>query len=103
MKYKDLMQELKSLGTEQNRKTYKRHGVQDELYGVSYARSLRVRTTSPTPDRQMISCSAQAMIQKSCVLSSKHHRNGGHRLRTLMLLAVKRLRDKSSVWSSQRS
>jgi len=37
MNYKDLMQELKSLGTEQNRKTYKRHGVQDELYGVSYA------------------------------------------------------------------
>jgi 3-methyladenine DNA glycosylase AlkD len=37
MNYKDLMQELKALGTEQNRKTYKRHGVQDELYGVSYA------------------------------------------------------------------
>ena len=37
MNDKDLMQELKSLGTEQNRKTYKRHGVQDELYGVSYA------------------------------------------------------------------
>ena len=37
MNYKDLMQELKSFGTEQNRKTYKRHGVQDELYGVSYA------------------------------------------------------------------
>jgi 3-methyladenine DNA glycosylase AlkD len=35
--YKSLMQELKSLGTEQNRKTYKRHGVQDEIYGVSYA------------------------------------------------------------------
>jgi 3-methyladenine DNA glycosylase AlkD len=37
MTYKELMQELKSAGTEQNRKTYKRHGVQDELYGVSYA------------------------------------------------------------------
>lgn len=37
MNYKDLIQELKSLGTEQNRKTYKRHGVQGELYGVSYA------------------------------------------------------------------
>jgi 3-methyladenine DNA glycosylase AlkD len=37
MNYKDLMRELESLGTEQNRKTYKRHGVQDELYGVSYA------------------------------------------------------------------
>jgi len=37
MTYKDLMQELKSFGTEQTRKTLKRHGVQDELYGVSYA------------------------------------------------------------------
>jgi len=37
MNYKDLMQELKSFGTEQTRKTLKRHGVQDELYGVSYA------------------------------------------------------------------
>jgi 3-methyladenine DNA glycosylase AlkD len=37
MNYEDLMRELKSFGTEQNRKTYKRHGVQDELYGVSYA------------------------------------------------------------------
>jgi len=37
MNYEDLMQELKSFGTEQTRKTLKRHGVQDELYGVSYA------------------------------------------------------------------
>src|SRR5712664_3214259 len=37
MNFKDLMQELKSFGTEQTRKTLKRHGVQDELYGVSYA------------------------------------------------------------------
>ena len=37
MNYEDLMQELKSFGTEQTRKTLKRHGIQDELYGVSYA------------------------------------------------------------------
>ena len=37
MNYKDLMQELKTLGTEPYRKTYKRHGVQGEVYGVSYA------------------------------------------------------------------
>src|SRR5262245_17052181 len=37
MNYKELMQELKSLGSEQTRKTYKRHGVQGEIYGVSYA------------------------------------------------------------------
>ncbi len=37
MNYKDLMHELKSLGSEQFRKTYKRHGVQGELFGVSSA------------------------------------------------------------------
>src|SRR5262245_6863102 len=37
MNYKDLMQELQSLGTEQTRKTLKRHGVEGEMYGVSYA------------------------------------------------------------------
>jgi 3-methyladenine DNA glycosylase AlkD len=37
MTYKELMHELKSLGSEQTRKTYKRHGVQGDLFGVSYA------------------------------------------------------------------
>ena len=37
MIYKDLMQELKALGSEQFCKTFRRHGVQGELYGVSYA------------------------------------------------------------------
>jgi 3-methyladenine DNA glycosylase AlkD len=37
MTYKDLMQELKSSGSEQTRKTYRRHGIQGEMYGVSYA------------------------------------------------------------------
>jgi 3-methyladenine DNA glycosylase AlkD len=32
-----VLDELKTLGTEQNRKIYRRHGVRDELYGVSYA------------------------------------------------------------------
>ena len=31
MLYKDLMQELKSLGSEQYCKTYRRHGVQGEI------------------------------------------------------------------------
>jgi 3-methyladenine DNA glycosylase AlkD len=37
MTFKDLMQPLKSLGRDQYRKTYKRHGAQGEIYGVSYA------------------------------------------------------------------
>jgi 3-methyladenine DNA glycosylase AlkD len=37
MNVKQALQELSRLGTEQNRKTYRRHGVQGELYGVSFA------------------------------------------------------------------
>jgi len=37
MNYKDLMKELESLGSEQFRKTFRRHGVKGELFGVSYA------------------------------------------------------------------
>jgi len=33
----DVLRELESLGSEQTRKTYRRHGVRDELFGVSYA------------------------------------------------------------------
>lgn len=34
---KEVLQELEALGSEQTRKTYKRHGVGDKQYGVSYA------------------------------------------------------------------
>ena len=37
MTTKSILKELKSFGTEQNRKIYRRHGVSDELFGVSYA------------------------------------------------------------------
>jgi 3-methyladenine DNA glycosylase AlkD len=37
MKAKDLITELESLGNEQTRKTYKRHGVIGKAFGVSYA------------------------------------------------------------------
>lgn len=33
----DVLQELEALGTEQNRKIYRRHGVGENQYGVSYA------------------------------------------------------------------
>lgn len=36
MTTKDLLQELESLGTAQNRKIYTRHGVTDPMFGVSY-------------------------------------------------------------------
>lgn len=37
MTEKEILRELKLLGTTQNRKVYKRHGVDGEMYGVSYA------------------------------------------------------------------
>ena len=37
MELKEVMQELESLGTAQNRKIYKRHGAGDNLFGVSFA------------------------------------------------------------------
>ncbi len=33
----EVLQELKALGTEQNRKVYRRHGVGENLHGVSFA------------------------------------------------------------------
>lgn len=36
MELKKVQAELEKLGTEQNRKVYKRHGIQSELFGVSY-------------------------------------------------------------------
>ncbi len=37
MNYNEVMAELESHGTEQNRKIYKRHGSGDNLFGVSFA------------------------------------------------------------------
>lgn len=37
MNERDVLSELESLGSEQARKTYKRHGVGDKQFGVSYA------------------------------------------------------------------
>jgi hypothetical protein len=39
----EVLQELESLGTEKNRKTYQRHGVTRESYGVSFADLEKIR------------------------------------------------------------
>ncbi len=36
MEFKTVIQELEDLGTEQNRKIYRRHGVREDLFGVSF-------------------------------------------------------------------
>ena len=37
MTSEEVLRELESLGSEQTRKTYRQHGVKDDLFGVSYA------------------------------------------------------------------
>lgn len=37
MDIKEVLKKLEDFGTEQNRKTYRRHGVTGEMFGVSYA------------------------------------------------------------------
>ena len=37
MTSREVLKELKALGTEQNRKVYARHGIAGDMYGVSYA------------------------------------------------------------------
>jgi 3-methyladenine DNA glycosylase AlkD len=43
MTAKEVMHELESLGNEQTRKTYSRHGISDEMFGVSYANLEKLR------------------------------------------------------------
>lgn len=37
MDFKEALKKLEDLGTEQNRKIYRRHGISNEIFGVSYA------------------------------------------------------------------
>ena len=43
MTKREVMKELKAMGTEQNRKTYARHGVEGPMYGVSYANLTKLK------------------------------------------------------------
>ncbi len=43
MNVDEVMQQLKTWGSEQTRKTYRRHGVRDEMFGVSYANLYALR------------------------------------------------------------
>ncbi len=43
MNYRQVMKELKSVGTAQNRKIYARHGAQQPLFGVSSANLIRIK------------------------------------------------------------
>ena len=41
---REVLRELKAMGTAQNRKVYRKHGVEDEVFGVSYGDLKKLRT-----------------------------------------------------------
>jgi 3-methyladenine DNA glycosylase AlkD len=50
--YTEVLDELKSMGSEQTCKTYRKHGIQTEMYGVSYA-NLKALNKKIKRDHQM--------------------------------------------------
>jgi 3-methyladenine DNA glycosylase AlkD len=50
MEAKDMLAKLKRLGTEQNRKIFRRHGAQGDLYGVSFAHLNALKAALRSPD-----------------------------------------------------
>ncbi len=49
MKYQDLVRELRSAGTEQNQKIYRRHGSGSHVWGVSFANLSRLKKSVVSP------------------------------------------------------
>ena len=43
MKQREVLKELKAMGTAQNRKLYARHGIGTDMYGVSYANLTKLK------------------------------------------------------------
>jgi 3-methyladenine DNA glycosylase AlkD len=48
MTEKEVLKALKTMGTAQNRKVYKRHGVDSDMYGVSYANFKKLKAKIKT-------------------------------------------------------
>ncbi len=50
MELAEIMARLEALGTEQNRKVYRRHGAQEPLFGVSFGNLDKLRKELKTND-----------------------------------------------------
>lgn len=50
MTFEEIYKELESLGTEQNRKLYQKHGASDILFGVSYANLSKLKKAVSSPE-----------------------------------------------------
>jgi 3-methyladenine DNA glycosylase AlkD len=72
MKAHEILQEMESLGTEQNRKIYARHGVTDPMFGVSYANFDKL----------------QKRIKKNHALTLELWESGNHDARVLAMRIV---------------
>ena len=71
MTFDDVMGELAAAGTEQNRKIYRRHGVPDPMYGVSYAKlgelRKRIKTDQALAEGLWASGNADARVLAAMV------------------------------------
>ncbi|MEL6672969.1 MAG: DNA alkylation repair protein [Bacteroidota bacterium] len=50
MTFQEVIQELEAMGTAQNRKIYRRHGAQENLYGVSFANYKKLKKKIRSPE-----------------------------------------------------
>ena len=53
MTAQQILKEMESLGTAQNRKVYKRHGVNREMYGMSFA-NLKAMAKKVKADKKLL-------------------------------------------------
>ena len=63
MTFKEIYQQLETLGTAQNHKIYQRHGAGDKLFGVSFAnlRELKKKVISPDGKKEINHALAQQL------------------------------------------
>lgn len=73
----EIMSAIEAKGSEQTRKTYRRHGVTDELFGVSYAdldklaREIRKQSTTDTAAELWQSGNHDAKVLATKILDPK--------------------------------
>lgn len=75
MNHLSLLSELKALGTEQNQKIYKKHGVKGELYGVSFANleklKKQIKTNHPLAEQIWESANHDARVFATMIADPK--------------------------------
>ena len=66
MNVQEALDTLKSLGTEQNRKIYRRHGAGEDVYGVSFAHLKDLKKKIKTDHDSASGCGIRATTTPAC-------------------------------------